>query len=95
MLECRHCPEKAEYVLVNYYHTIIMEPDEAHTPCIFCEEHAFDQDQGREICSICENFEIRSEVEILTEDGEEKLYGLKRIYPRGETDDENCCSDHP
>jgi hypothetical protein len=70
------CSCQATHILVNYNHEIINGGE------VYCELHAFDE--GREVCSICENYDYKVEF-----DDEE----LRPTYE--ELDVDGCCSIHP
>lgn len=77
---CCCCDSEAEYVEVNYRHSIAKG-----TP-VYCIDHAFDDD--REECPCCDNFEIDVEI-----DG--KIGHLLPTYTSGSLDNEGCCCEHP
>ncbi|QPL45014.1 hypothetical protein IT895_12505 [Halomonas sp. A40-4] len=83
MATCEDCNREATHILVNYNHDTV-QPEE-----VYCAEHAFDD--GREMCSICENFGYAIEY---TDENDED-YELQPTYAPGQLDAGHMCSDHP
>jgi hypothetical protein len=90
MITCDYpdCFNKATHILADRYH------DPIHPQQVFCEDHAFDEDDSgneREECRLCSE----NEYDVEDDKGETIQLRLTPTYPSGTLDAKGYCNQHP